>query len=168
MAKKNTPLAGANVVEASILLGRKISKADAKACDREFEGIRAKYGTLTPKLVEYAARAKRSPLHKHFVWNANDAAVRFRLAQAAALIREVYVTIVVDNTPVNTRKWVSVSTSSGRGYQPVMEVLANAPTRQQLLAQALNELRAFKKKYANLRQLAAVFEAIEGIAAKAA
>ena len=148
-------------VEVGDILSKTLSKADATVCDREFEGIRAKYGTLTPKLVEVAARSKRSPLHKHFEWNNSEAAARFRLAQASALIREVQITITVNDALVNTRKWVSISASTGRSYQPVMEVLANAPNRQQLLAQALNELRAFKKKYAILRQLAAVFEQID-------
>jgi hypothetical protein len=125
-------------------------------------------GTITPERVVEAARDPKSPLHSRFTWENDEAAHQWRLQQARQLIR-VCVS-VVPGTTVNERVFVSLSRDSqkeGGGYRVTAEVLSDKELREELLAEALNDLDIFKQKYARLSELSLVFSAITKVQKRA-
>lgn len=153
-------------MQAIIVGGRKISKASANEVSAEFDRIRAKRGgRLTPQAVVNAARHKASPLHRYFEWSDRLAGEKHRLSQASELIRSVRVTIRADpnDKPRTIRALVSVVTPRGREYVPAVEAMTAEEFRDQMLADALRELHAFRSKYRQLSALAVVFAAIEKV-----
>ena len=63
-------------------------------------------GVILPQAVVEAARAKESPLHKHFTWNVRKAAEERWLDQASQLIRKFKVEITVRNFEVKVPAFV--------------------------------------------------------------
>ena len=83
--------------------------------------------------------------------------IKFRLEEARKLIR-VEVRISPNKNEVPTRVWVNLKNDSEpEGYRPLTKVMSNKRMRKMLLDQALDEMEYFQRKYANLRELAAVF-----------
>lgn len=127
----------------------------------ELERIRLAHGgLLRPEDVVAAARLKASPLHDQFEWDDNAAAVQYRLWQARQLIRVAVTVLPQSEQPV--RAYVSLRTDrtvAGGGYRPLGDVMGDERLREQLLAEALDDLKTFKIKYGRLRELAPVFVA---------
>jgi hypothetical protein len=122
---------------------------------------------LRPKAVVDAAREPTSPLHESFEWNDTEAAERYRLGQARRLIR-VAVTVLPRNNE-KVRAYVSLSSDrhhpeedeelgAAGGYRSMTEVLAADDLRAIMLNDALRDLQVMERKYAQLSQLAGVFE----------
>lgn len=97
--------------------------------------IYQQHGRLTPDLVVDVAADPEHPLHKRFDWDDTEAARKWRLNQAGALIRSVNVIIErrENSTPIYVRAFIS-ETDIGRGkdeepdtgaYLPVEEVVSN-------------------------------------------
>jgi len=125
-------------------------------------------GILHAEHVVETARNPKSVLHSRFQWDDTVAAEQWRLHQARQLI-QVVVT-VLPGTKVETNAFISLSPdrSVGGGYRLAVDVMAQAQWRNQMLADALSELNRIQKKYAELRQLSEVFEAIRSVKRKAA
>lgn len=116
-------------------------------------------GILLPEQVVEAARSVKSPLHSRFEWDDGKAAESYRIWQARHLLRICVEYIKESKHPVEV--FVSLTSDRGQGgYRVQTEVLSNAEMRRQLLADALAELEVFRNKYARLRELAIVFQAI--------
>jgi hypothetical protein len=123
-------------------------------------------GILRPATVVKEAEPEDSPLHGCFCWDDTKAAHEFRLEQARKLIRVVL--FIEPNSNTEQQTYVSLSTDRklrGGGYRLLSHVMTDKDKRMQLLADALAELNAFKLKYANLKELAGVFEAIRKVRA---
>lgn len=121
-------------------------------------------GTLTPEAVVSAAKMKSSPLHDKFCWNDSAAAHAHRLWQARQLLRVVVMYIGPPDDRSRTQVFVSLTTDrGGAGYREIEAVLSNKEYREQLLADALEELRRFQVKYSALKELARVFAAIRRV-----
>ena len=121
-------------------------------------------GILYPEDVVRAAKPVNSPLHTYFDWEDGLAAWKWRLEQARRLIR-VYITVIEADGPKESRAYVSLSSDrqGDGGYRAIVDVLENEEMREQLLADALGDLRRLKTKYASLQELASVFAAIDAI-----
>lgn len=143
--------------------GARFNGADVQKVGERIASIAEKNaGIVTAEAVVRDARSDRSPLHRHFEWNDATAAHQYRLTQGRELIRAV-VTIVEessDKEPV--RAFVNLGPSES--YRPLAVVMANPDMREQLLRQAQAELQGFKKRFAQLSELAEVFAAIDRIA----
>lgn len=119
-------------------------------------------GILPPEKVVQAAKPPLSVLHPYFEWNEGTAADNFRLWQARQLLR-----IVVRYEPRvgrEVRVFVSLSTDrvkTGGGYRELITVLKKPNLRAQLLTDAIAELQRMRQRYADLRELAAVFAEID-------
>lgn len=136
----------------------------AQTAGEELEKIERKHGEVTKELVLESARSAKSVLHPCFEWNDTKAAEKFRLTQATRLINAV--TIVVDEAEVTeVRAFVNVTDSNKGRFINVQSALTDEDAREIVLRRALNELQAFKKKYADLSELAVVFAAIAQIVA---
>ena len=143
--------------------GSRVS-ADAQKVGEVCEQLEKK-GNLTPKALVDASRRKNAALHDLFEWNDEIAAEKYRETQASYLIRSIEVVSTGTSEPV--RAFVSVTVNeqaTERTYINVKRALSTNGTREEVLAIALAELRAFERKYKNLEELANVLAAIREVA----
>ncbi len=134
---------------------------------KELEKIRHKSGgVLHPEDVIERAKDKENVLYKYFDWDDNQAAHKYRLEQARHLIRVSVRMLVTDEEPIMIRAFVNLSDERHKdgGYRSTTDVMADRLMRERLLNQAYRELLSLKKKYAELEELAKVFEAIDDVA----
>ena len=121
-------------------------------------------GILRPSDVVAYAEDENTALHECFEWDDTKAGQEYRLWQARKIIK-VHVTVLPNTTtPINA--YVSLKTDrvgEGGGYRPIVDVMNNQQMREQLLAEALEELTYYEKKYKQLTDLAPVFEAAKKI-----
>ena len=112
-------------------------------------------------MVVHYAKSSNHPLHPLFEWDDNVAAQAYRVDQARQVIRSIEV--VVDEAPraKPTRAFVSVVQDRSRHYTSVQVAMSDEQLRGQVVAQALVELEAWRKRYAELMELANVFAAID-------
>lgn len=143
--------------------GSRVS-ADAQKVGEVCERLERK-GNLTPKALVDASRRKNAALHDLFEWDNEIAAEKYRETQASYLIRSIEIVATGTSEPV--RAFVSVTANvetTERTYINVERALSTNGTREEVLAIALAELRAFERKYANLEELASVLAAIREVA----
>ena len=132
-----------------------IYKADAqKIADEIGEN------SITPQEVLEKAKDENSELHKCFEWDNDVAAEKYRLQQARAIIVNlVYVPKGKEEQPVRCFQ----ITTEESVYQPTKRFLVQEDQYQQLLARAKAELESFRRRYATITELEAVFEAMNTI-----
>ena len=142
-------------------------KGSAQIIGGELERIREEHGGLTAKIVVDEAKPKGSPLHNQFQWNDKKAAEEYRLQQARHLVAAVTVVWKNDDGSKTqaVRLYHATDDRETSRYLPIHLILGDAAQRARLLEQALDELNAFKKKYADLSELSELFKAMEKIAA---
>lgn len=123
-----------------------------------------RHGVLTPEMMLEDARRQRSPLHDQFNWDDEDAAERYRLAQARKVIRSLVVRYEDGSeAPITVRAFVKIAHDHSHNYGPIHFAMSNEQIQNEVLHQALFELDAFMQKYRTLNELAVVFEAIGGV-----
>ena len=130
----------------------------------ELESIRTQNnGMLLPSDVVEAARPETSPIHSRFEWDDGHAAEQYRLTQARNLIRIVVDITTHESKDYEVRTYVSLTSDrTGRqGYRLITDVLENKDTRAEMISDAFAELRTFRTKYGQLKELARIFEAID-------
>ena len=117
---------------------------------------------LNPTELVEESRPEDAPLHSEFEWDDSIAAEKWRKEQAGALIRHLVVRVEANNTEYPTRQYFMVQQEANT-YEPIHVILKDEDKTAMLLDQAKRELQAFKAKYAGLKELAKVFEAIDTI-----
>lgn len=143
------------------VVGAHISKKDAVVIGDELDALRDSHGHVTARLVLERARRSRSKLHKFFDWDDTSAAEKYRLQQAGQLIRSIRVVIEGDDQPQREmRAYVNVVTEESRVYIPAIEAMSDEAYRQQLLDRALAELEAWRGRYDQMTEFAAIFDEI--------
>lgn len=126
----------------------------------ELKRIAAEHdGQLRPQDVVEAAKPIDSPLHSRFEWDDTEAAENYRLWQARQLIAVTVEYIGSGKQAVLSRVFVSLSSDrrEGGGYRGLVEVMSDAARREELLTDAVKEMEVFQRKYAELKELSAVF-----------
>ena len=127
-----------------------------------------KHGSITAEIVLNEAKKKNSPLHSHFQWDDTKAARKYRLIQAAELIRRIKVEYVVsENNTVRVRAFHNVTEDceepeTGR-FVSLETALTVESYREQLLAQCKRDMQAFKTKYSALSEVAHIINAMEDV-----
>lgn len=138
------------------------SSVEAQKAGEELERIRTKHnGRLEPEWVVHNAKSPHNPLHDLFEWDDNVAAQNYRVDQARAVIRSLEVVIEQAPEAKPIRAFVSVVQERDRSYTSVQHAMSDSDLRKQVLMQALTELEAWRKRYAELVELATVFAAID-------
>lgn len=119
-------------------------------------------GFVTPELLVDDARAEESPLHPCFEWDDTAAAMKYRLDQARLVLRSITVSIAEDRR-LPIRAFVSVERDDGEGrtYTSIREALGDTGMREQLLGNALSEIKSWRSRYSRLKELADVFAAVD-------
>lgn len=139
----------------------------------EFEKLLEAHGNrLSPRILVEAATPEESPLHGFFEWNDAKAGEKYRLAQAGALIRQWHGAVLkIDEKAKvvhieSVRRLQSPGGLRGHGqdsYRPVEDILSDPEQREDLLATVLKELQAYRKRYAELEELAHLWEVLDTI-----
>jgi len=139
---------------------------DAQEVGEYFEELETEHGQVTPKSVLESARPKGSLLHPCFEWDDGIAAEKYREDQAGRIIRNLVVRVEraeEQKEPVQVRAFVNIKTETKSIYLPIAKVLSEDSFRQQMLDTAWGELRAFRIKYSDLKELSGVFSLIDGL-----
>src|SRR4051812_35266483 len=87
--------------------------------------IREKRGTLTPEVVVEEAADPSHPLHHRFEWNDDEAARKYRLLQAASLLRVRYKADTGDDRADLRAFWVRRDSQGAptSTYEPIEEII---------------------------------------------
>ncbi len=135
--------------------------------------IKEARGQLKPSDVVEEARDEGHPLHRAFPcrkdgsWDDTEAARIGRESIAARLIRSIRVEIVTPKREViNTRAFVSMpheKAKGGRSYANVESAMDTPEGRAVLVRQAWLQLRAWRKRYGEIAELAKAMDAIDKI-----
>lgn len=133
-----------------------IYKVDAQIAGEICEELQNSPQGLTPETLLEASSDKSSPLHNEFEWQDDVAAQKYRLQQAADLIR--CITVVVDGGEMVSENPRAFVCTPGRksAYVSLKNAISNDVWREHLLKQAKEELRWFQGKYRQLEELAGV------------
>lgn len=142
-----------------------IYDVDAQTAGEELNRIYEKHGSLTPEDVVAESRDEHAPLHSVFEWDDSIAAERYREQQAGTLIRAV-VTVAEDNA--GAKQEVRAFVNTRVNYQPINVVLATPDMTEFMLSKAMDELMAFRRKYAALSKLRPLIEVIDEMLAESA
>ena len=119
-------------------------------------------GKLTPMALVEDSRPIDAPLHNAFEWDDSIAAEKYRETQAGHIIR--CLVTVSDNAEPVTRSFVSIRVDSNEcTYMDTRKALVNPVTRDSILSRALEELKAFERKYRDLSELADILAAIRAV-----
>lgn len=123
--------------------------------------------TVTAKELLDASRDENAPLHNCFEWNDTIAAEKYRQYQARKIIISIEVT--KSDAPITTRFFVNVVETAPKKqgeFATIWTAMENSDWKQQVLQNALRELRNFQKKYSIYTELAGVWSAIDDFADK--
>lgn len=138
-------------------------KIPAQDAFQRLEELRKRDGNFTAATVLDDGRSSLSPLHDEFEWDDTIAAEEHRLQQARLLICSV----AIVREPVGSeeativRAFVVVNENEDQHYTSLAVALSDDAMRRQVVLRALNELEALQRKYHDIEELKAVFEAAD-------
>lgn len=138
-------------------------KTPADVVGNVLEKIEKKKGSITASDFLDASRSKKSPTHSMFEWDDTIAAEKYRLRQSAQIINQLEISIESNGFECVTA-FVNVESKSVRktaSFINIESAMSDEEYREQILQNALSELKAFEKKYAQYRELADVFDSIK-------
>lgn len=114
----------------------------------------------TPENIVDYAQQEDTELHKCFEWDNSIAGHKYRCIQAQKVVRNLV--LVKEETKEKTPVRMFYNTGDKTGeYKPIKMILQKEDEYQSLLKQAMEELRAFKKKYSCLSELEEIMELID-------
>lgn len=129
-------------------------------------------GRLDADMVLSASRSSRSPIHECFEWDDSKAAEEYRRVQARELLRAIVIVQKDSGLEVRAFENVVVRASDqnndveGSYYVPIQDIIPDENLMKQVLQEAVNYLKWFRKKYENLKQLGTVHRAIDKVIAR--
>lgn len=152
-------------------LGSHVKGVTAQDAGERLEQLRNAFkGRLRPVDVLADARQAESPLHTAFEWDDTAAAEQYRLEQAGQLIRSVHV--IYDETtqkgPVRAFVHVLQSGDEDRTFTSIAHAMQTPDLREQVIARAMAEVKAWRKRYKDYEELASIFDAIDDAKLQAA
>lgn len=115
-------------------------------------------GELTAERLVDVSRPEDAPLHGAFEWNDAIAAEKYRVTQAGYIIRSLVVVVESEDEAKPIRAYFPTEV---KHYENIRTIIETEDKRKKLLQTALQELTAFKRKYAALSELCKVFAAID-------
>lgn len=116
---------------------------------------------LTAQDLVEVSRPETAPLHCEFEWDDSKAAEKYRESQARNIIRHITVELKdgQSSSQEPVRAFYNVVEASPE-YESIRVIISDESKYSALLRTALKELRAFSKKYSQLKELGAILEAI--------
>lgn len=150
----NRDLSGGGAM--SVTWGTIKFSADAEKCYREIESL----GDCKPEEIVEFAEDEETELHKCFEWDDTKAAQRWRVQQARIVCNSLTVIVEEDvDEPISYR--LIEHDSEELVYRPITVIARNEDQYNRLLYRARQEMAQFKKRYASLKELASVIDAID-------
>lgn len=131
-------------------------KADANRCYEEIVDIGDE---ATPQEIVNAAEDPNSELHKCFTWDNNKAANKWRKQEARILVTNLVVRYE-QSEGKSEKLRVIVHNDSGK-YERVERVFKRPDAYTNLLNRARQELKFFKSKYNQVKELQEIMELID-------
>lgn len=123
-----------------------------------------KHGKLTQGLIVEESTPKEAPLHGLFEWDNSKAADEYRKSQAGYILRNLVVVKVAQaeiKGPSEVRAFVNVTDKNNLGYVSIDTALRDCDMRDHLLQSAVSDLKAFRKKYIQLKELTNLIAVID-------
>ena len=145
-------------------------KNSAQVIGEELDRINNKYGEIRPQTVVDESRDDDAVLHPEFEWCDPVAAETYRREQARKLLRAIF---VVEEDRPKTRAFECVKVVREEAEEPRREervfrtreeIMADPDARAELMARAIRDAVAFRHRFAELSELAKIFEAIDQVA----
>lgn len=135
-------------------------KADAQKVADEIKSIGE---SVRPEEIVDFARNPDTELHKLFEWDDTKAAELYRRQQARTIFCSIVYTETDKSRPAcpPVRVFHKESDGYSGGYRQTIMMVQERESYQKLLAQAMEELRRFKKKYHMLEEFREIFELID-------
>lgn len=140
---------------------------NAEIAGVELERIReSNEGVLRPRDVVEESRPEAAPLHPAFEWNDERAAELYREDQARRVIRSLVV-VTVDPKTEQTQSqpvYLHVAPAEDRQQQQYLradEIMQSQSLKSQVLADAIRQLAAWRKRYEHLSELAGVIASVD-------
>lgn len=115
--------------------------------------IYSRFGMLEPQVIVKEAADENNPLHEYFTWDDDVAGHNYRLWQARQLIRTIQVEFVGKQVDAYWNVKVEIDGKEKDAYVGIAKVIQSKDLLSQVLAQALNELDYWQKKYDQLKEL---------------
>ncbi len=118
------------------------------------------------------ARDPASPLHDFFTWDDTECAQKYRLLEAGHLVRRLKITLIRVGGEAKKLEVKLVRAFQNResqrfkpngGYEQVTDIMCDEEKRKDMLSQALRELGAYRKRYADLEELSKLWEVLDSI-----
>lgn len=139
-----------------------------EAIREELEKIASKNGgLLKAEDVLKEAQKETSILHlwPGFEWDKNKAAFKYNLQQARNLIRVTVEYVGPADDQTLTRVFVSLTPDrvKGGGYRSLVSVVEDDELNEQLLADALREMKRFQARFSTLKQVTNVIRAMTSV-----
>lgn len=117
---------------------------------------------LTPASLVEVSRPASAPLHNEFEWDDLAAAEKYRQTQAAALIRNI--TVTVSDCEDSPRAFVHIRASGeASNFISLSRVLDSEAWKAHMLQTAQLEMQAFIAKYQTLEQLSGVIREMKRV-----
>ena len=139
----------------------------AQVAGERLKEIESRDGSITPQAVVDDARPEDSVLHNVFEWNDEKAAEAYRIHQAGNFIRCIVVVPEKNDTVkepvrlfINTNPTDDGQKKTG-SFISLRTAMENPESRKVILSNAKHEMQVFRKKYSDLKELSAVFAAID-------
>lgn len=142
----------------------KFRKHDVREVGEALTRVREQCGKLDPSDIVEASANRKSVLHRIIPQGDKEAARIGREAIASSLIRSIVLRSErAGGKPIDTRAFVSVRDPSTKKqtYQGIEETMATEEGREYLLRRAWLQLKSWRQCYADLSELAEVFDAID-------
>lgn len=142
--------------------------ADPVKVHQEVEVLRKKNGgTVSPGDLVHKARSPKSAMHRIFEWDNGAASDQYRLIQARRVLRSMEI-VYLDKEVGPTRAWEIIEKKK-RGtdnktqtlYSTLEETMADPGARESLLAEAIGQLMAWRRRFRMLNEFDRVFGAID-------
>ena len=140
-------------------ISQSVYKVSADDAGAEFERM-LKTGDLTAERIVDESRPEDAVLHNEFEWNDSIAAEKYRREQARTMLR-CLIKVTDDRPPTRAFFTIDYTYKRKGAYEPIEVIVADDQKADKLLKIALGELKAFRKKYDSLSQLAYLFKVID-------
>jgi hypothetical protein len=124
------------------------------------EFLRSLGERITTEEVVEAAEPSKSPIHKHFEWDNDEAGRRWRLLQGRNLIRSVVVRF--EDAPVTEPQFVHAISGSGDSAEPLYATIAEVLSDDELLEsatrEALNYMESGRDRWSHIGKVRSAFD----------
>jgi hypothetical protein len=136
-------------------------KADAQKCADEIMEICEELESATPQQILEKARDSNTELHKCFTWDDTEAAEKWRISEARAVVRNLK---IIEQKPDKQTEPTAIrvfyKTDNESGYKPTKLILKKPDEYKSLVERCRSELLAIKQKFNSISEYEEIWEMI--------